>query len=64
MIISGKLTGDIHEFDYPNYIIITISFFFGSAFSMLVLVEKKPFKKISEWLLIVALILFVVGVFI
>ena len=52
----GKLTGDIHEFDYPNYIVIAISFFLESIFTLLILVEKKPFKKINEWLLILTLL--------
>jgi len=64
MIIAGKLTGDIYEFNYPNNIIIAVSFFLQAIFAITVLIKKKSFKKINEWVLISALILFVVGVFI
>lgn len=64
MIISGKLTGDLYQFDYPGNVIIALSFFIVSAFMVVVLLKGKKTKKIAEWLLITALLLFVVGAFI
>ena len=64
MIISGKLSGDLYKFDYPNNIIIAISFFLVSAFVMLVLIESKRMKKINQGLIIAALVLFFIGAFI
>lgn len=63
MVIAGKLTGEVYEFSYPTNIIIAVSFFLESLFTILILVENKKFKKLSEWVLIVALTLFVIGVF-
>jgi len=64
MIISGKLTGDLYQFDYPGNVIIALSFFIVSAFMVVVLLKGKKPRKIAEWLLITALLLFVVGAFI
>lgn len=64
MIISGKQTGDLYQFDYPGNVIIALSFFIVSAFMVVVLLKGKKPRKIAEWLLITALLLFVVGAFI
>lgn len=64
MIISGKLTGHVYEFEYPGNVIIASSFFLVSLFLILVLRENKRVYKVSEWLLISALVLFIIGAFI
>jgi len=63
MIISGKLSGNLYKLDYPNNILIAVSFFIVSAFTMLVLREGERIKTISQWLIIAALILFLLGAF-
>jgi len=64
MIMLGKLSGGLYQFSFPNNIIIAISFFLVSAFVMLVLIESMRMKIINQWLIIVALVLFFIGVFI
>ena len=61
MIISGKLTGDLYEYEYPGNILVALSFLFVSAFVMLVLVKDKRIKRINEILILSAMILFFVG---
>ncbi|MCW8935352.1 MAG: hypothetical protein OQK98_11565 [Gammaproteobacteria bacterium] len=63
IIISGKLTGSLYKLGATGSALVAVSFLFQSVFSLLVLVEKPRYKKISVWLLIVSLILFVVGVY-
>lgn len=64
IVISGKLTGSSYELGSTGSAIIAVSFLLQSIFSLLILVERPRYKKISEWLLIVSLLLFVVGVYI
>jgi hypothetical protein len=64
VLISGKLTGDIYELDYPAYLLVSFAFFIAALVSIFVLFKNQRFKKINEWLLIVALIAFCLGVFI
>ncbi len=64
MIMLGKLSGGLYKFNFPNNVIIAISFFLVSAFVILVLIESKRMKIINQWLIIVALVLFFIGVFI
>ncbi len=64
LLISGKLTGHIFEFEYPNNLLIAFSFFLQSLFSVMVLVDGERLRRINEKVLIIALLLFVVGVFI
>lgn len=61
MIVSGKLTGDLYEYEYPGNILVALSFLFVSAFVMLVLVKDKKIKRINEILILSAMILFFVG---
>jgi hypothetical protein len=61
MIVSGKLTGDLYEYEYPGNILVALSFLFVSAFVMLVLVKDKRIKRINEILILSAMILFFVG---
>ena len=63
IVISGKLTGSLYELGAAGSALIAVSFLLQSIFSLLILVERPRYKKISEWLLIVSLILFVVGAF-
>lgn len=64
VLLSGKLTGDIYELDYPAYLFISFAFFITALVSILTLFKTQRFKKINEWLLITALVMFCVGVFI
>jgi len=62
MIISGILSGGLYEFDFIGSLLVALSFFLFSVFSMLVLFqEKKYIKKICEWLFIISMLSFVVG---
>lgn len=61
MIISGKLTGNFYEYEYPGNIIVFLSFLFISAFVMLVLIKDKRIKIVNEILVLFAMILFFVG---
>ena len=64
VLIAGKLTGHMHKLDYPGYIFVAISFFTVAVFVVMVLIDGRHIKKICEWLLISAFILFVTGVYI
>lgn len=65
MIISGRLTGGLYKFDFTGSLLIALSFFMFSVFSVLVLFqEKKYIKQICEWLFIVAILSFVIGAFV
>ena len=61
MIISGMLTGNFYEYEYPGNIIVSLSFLFISVFVMLVLVKDKRIKRVNEVLVLTAMILFFVG---
>jgi len=64
MIVSGKLTGSLYELGATGSMLVAVSFLLQSIFSLLILVERPRYKKISEWLLIVSLVLFVTGVYV
>lgn len=64
IVISGKLTGNSYELGAAGSALIAVSFLLQSIFSLLILVERPHYKKISEWLLIVSLVIFVVGAYI
>jgi len=61
MIISGKLTGNLYEYEYPGNIIVALSLLFVSVFVMLVLIKNKRIKIVNEILVLLAIILFFVG---
>ncbi len=61
MIISGKYSGGLYEFEYPANLLVALSAFLVAIFIMLVLMNKPYIKKICEVLFIAALILFITG---
>lgn len=61
MAISGKLTGNFYEYEYPGNIFVSLSFLFVSAFVMLVLVKDKRIKRVNEVLVLTAMVLFFIG---
>ena len=61
VLISGKLSGNVYQLEYPANIIIAFSLLLGAIFVMLVLVENHIIKKINPVLFLFALILFAVG---
>lgn len=61
MIIAGKLAGDFYVYKYPGNIIVSLSFLFVSAFVMLVLINDAKVKRVNEFLVLSAMILFFVG---
>ena len=65
MIIGGRLTpSSVYEFPFPANLIMATSLFFLSLFIILTLIDSKIMKKVCEWLLITALILFFTAAFI
>jgi len=63
MIISGKLTGSLHILESPSNIIIAFSYFLVSFVVTYLLLPGEKIKKISRWLLILALMLYLLGAF-
>lgn len=61
MIISGKYSGGLYEFEYPANLLVALSAFLVAIFIMLVLVKRSYIKQVCEGLFITALILFVIG---
>jgi hypothetical protein len=61
VIISGRLSGNLYQLEYPANIIVAFSLLLGAIFVMLVLVENQLIKKINPVLFLFALILFAVG---
>ena len=62
LMIGGRFsTSTIYDFPFPSNIVMAMSFFLVSIFIMLTLSENTKIKKACEWLLIAALVLFMVG---
>lgn len=63
-IISGKLTGHLHQFSKMESIIVGSSFFLVAAFLVLFLSPNKKVKLAGEWLLGIAIVLFLFSSFV
>ncbi len=63
LLIAGKLTGHVYQFEFAASVVIAISFFLEVIFSLLVLHKGQQVKKINEIILIAALVFFAIGVF-
>lgn len=63
MIVSGKLTGHLYELHSPGHIIMAFSFFILAVFFILVLMKNEAVKKLCQWLLILALVMFAASLF-
>ncbi len=63
MVVAGKYTGHLYEFQSPANIVISISLFLLAAFFFLALIQSELMKKICQWLLITSLIVFGIGFF-
>ncbi|MCW8935301.1 MAG: hypothetical protein OQK98_11310 [Gammaproteobacteria bacterium] len=65
MIIGGRLVpGVVYEFQFPANLVMAASLFCLSLFVFLAMFDSKVTKKICEWLLITALVLFFSTLFI
>lgn len=64
VLLLGKLTGGLYQLEYPAYLLISSAFFITAFVSIFVLLKGQRFKKMNEWLLIAALVLFCAGIYI
>lgn len=64
MIISGKYSGDLYHLSELESILISVSLFMTSSFFIIYLFDNKRMKKIGEWLLGLAIILFLSSSFV
>ena len=65
LLIGGKLIpGLVYEMPFPSNLIMASSLTLLSMFLMMTLSENKTIKKVSEWVLILAIVLFFVCAFI
>lgn len=64
VLLLGKVTSGIYKLEYPAYLLVSSAFFIAAIVSIFVLFKSQRFRKINEWLLIVALVVFCVGVLI
>ena len=65
VLIGGRLVpGEVYEMPFPVNFIMASSLILLSMFLMMTLSENKTIKKISEWVLILAVCLFFVCAFI
>lgn len=64
MIISGKYSGGLYHFGELESILISVSLFMVSSFFIIYLFENKRLKKIGEWILGLAIILFLSASFV
>jgi len=58
MLIAGKYSGNVYSLSDIESLYISISLFMVAAFFILILVDNKYAKKLSEWLLGLGIILF------
>lgn len=64
LLIFGKLIGHIYHFNRLESWMVAISFFLVSAFLVLYLFQNKIFNRIGEWLLGIAILLFLLSSFV
>ena len=64
VLIAGKLSGHLHNLNPPGHILIALSFFIVATFVVLVLFQGSYVKVICEWMIVSAIILFVLGVYV
>lgn len=63
MIVAGKFTGHLYDFESPANIIIAISLFMLAALFTLALIQTDFMRKVCRGLLISSLVLFGIGMF-
>lgn len=64
MIISGKYSGNLYDLGGLESICISVSLFMVSSFFIIYLFENKRLKKMGEWILGLAIILFLSSSFV
>ena len=64
MIISGKYSGNLYHLGELESILISVSLFMVSSFFIIYLFENKRLKKIGEWILGLAIVLFLLSSFV
>lgn len=64
VLIAGKLTGHVYQLNYPANIIIAFSLLLSAIFVITVLINNPLIKKFNPFILLLAIILFIVGAFI
>ena len=47
LLVSGKLTGHVYQFDFAASVVIAISFFLEAVFALMVLHKGQRVKKIN-----------------
>lgn len=63
LIISGKYTGGLHHFDQAESIMVAVSHFLVSIFILLFLSKNEKLKNMAQWLLLIAIVLFIASPF-
>jgi hypothetical protein len=65
MFVGGRFSvGDVYVFDFPANIVMAAAFILVSMVMLLSLYTRKWARKVSEWMLILSLVLFISGSFI
>ncbi len=64
MIISGKYSGGLYYLSDLESILDSVSLFMTSLFIILALFQNKLIKKVREWILMLAILLFLASSFV
>ena len=59
LIISGKYTGSLHHFNQAESILVAVSHFLVSTAILLFLSKNKKLKTMTQWLIVIAIVLFI-----